>query len=143
MYQNIGSGFLRSFKVSFGLCAGYGENSRNFTMDDAKASIHGWMQSRIEAGLPFLTGHLMAGQVVYAWPNGDGTSGKGDEPGGLFVGEVSVLYDADATDEEVVARLDELATAIGADLEQTRVYVAYGDKTWVLEKVGASTPTGD
>ena len=141
-FSKIGSGARRSFQVSFGLRAGYGADAKEFTLEQAKAALHGWMHARAAAGQPFLTGQLMAGQVVYAWPDGPGKAGTGDEPGAMFVGEVSVLYDAAATDDEVVARLDELAAHLGNALEQTRVYAAYGDKTWVMEVEKGETPTG-
>lgn len=142
-FNKVGSGARRSFQVSFGLAAGYGPTAKLFDLAAAKAALHGWMTTRAAAGLPFLTGQLMPSEVVYAWPEGPGKAGKGEEPGALFVGEVSVLYDATATDEEVVARLDDLAAHLGSELEQTRVYVAYGDRTWVMEVEKGETPTGN
>jgi hypothetical protein len=143
MYRNIGSGPRRSFQLSFGMQAGYGDDAKVYNLDDAKAALHGWMEQRIAAEKPYLTGQLMAAQTVYAWPEGEGKAGKGEEPGGVFVGEVSVLYEADRSDEEVVEQLNELASALGAAMEQTRVYVAYRDETWVMEREDASTPTGN
>ena len=130
----IGFGERRSFQITFGLLAGYGRGARVFHINDAKAIIHDWMVSRIEGDLSYVTGHLLESQVVYAWQGKDRIAGRGDEPGGVFQGEVSVVYDANQSDEEVVEQLNELGAALGAGLDQTRVYVSFGEQTWVLER---------
>lgn len=111
-------------------------------MEDAKTALHRWMRGRIERSLPYLTGQLVPAMTVYAWSD-SGTPVTGEEAGAIFMGEVSVLYDKDATDEDVKKRLDELASSLGSSLQQTRIYVAYGEESWVVERENESTPTGN
>jgi hypothetical protein len=54
-----------------------------------------------------------------------------------------VLYSANLSDDEVVGLLNELAAHLGNALGQTRVYVAYRDRTWVLQAEETATPTGE
>ncbi len=128
-YSKIGVGARRSFTISFGRLFGHGARAKSFTMQEVKDVLHAWMTGRA-AGLPFLIGQLSETTFVYAWPEGPG---KGDERGATFAGKGSVVYDAAATDEGVIARLDDLAVRLGDALRQTHVYVAYGDLTWVIE----------
>jgi hypothetical protein len=108
-YSIIASGPRRSFEITFGLSAGYEENSKKYSLADAQLIIHDWFKSRIERNLPFLTGTLLLGEVLYAWPTGDSQiAGLGGEPVGVYRGEVSVLYNPNITEEELKEALMEL-----------------------------------
>jgi len=134
----------RSFAITLGLSEGYGESAKVHTRQEVVDAALAYMKAKAAAGEPFLTGTVSAeGTVVYAWPESPGKSGGGKENTIVFYGEVSVLYNADTSDEDVKAMLDDMATSLGSILGQTRVYVAYRDQTWVLQAEQTATPTGE
>ncbi len=136
-------GTRRSFVVTFGLQEGYGDKARLHTVDEVVALIERHLKKRAAAGEPYLTGTVTEGQVVYAWPEDDGKVGVGHEPQATYAGEVSPLYNADLSDEEVEVILNDLASEIGVALGQTRVYVAYRGDIWILQQKDSETPTGE
>ena len=134
----------RSFAITLGLSEGYGESAKIHTREEVIEAAFSYMKAKAASGQPYLTGTVSAvGTVVYAWPEGPGKSGGGTEDNLTFTGEVSVLYNAETSDEEVEAMLDEFAAHLGGILGQTRVYVAYRDKMWVLQAEKTETPTGE
>jgi len=145
MYKTVAGslGTRRSFAVTCGLAAGYGAAAKIHQASEAVEASLSWMKARAAAGLPFLTGSVTTGQVVYAWPNGPGQAGGGFEPVARFEGEVSPLYNAAMTDEEAIEILNNLASHLGTAFGQTRVYVVYCGKIWVLQAEEAATPTGE
>jgi hypothetical protein len=139
-YERVGDGLRRSFKITFGLIPGYGDDPK-YSVEHARYVIQDWMKGRIERNLNFLTGVLTRGEILYAYVKKDGFIARIAEPGGVFAGEVNVLYDSRASDEDIEERLDDLATYLGRQMEQTRVYVTYRDKMWVLMAEGKSSPS--
>lgn len=134
----------RSFAITLGLSEGYGDAAKIHSRQEVIEASLAYMKAKAAEGKPYLTGTVSAvGAVVYAWPEGPGKSGGGTEDNLTFTGEVSVLYNADTSDEEVEAMLDEFAAHLGGILGQTRVYVAYRDKTWVVQAEKMETPTGE
>jgi hypothetical protein len=139
-YERIGDGLRRSFKITFGLIPGYGDDPK-YSIERARYVIQDWMKDRIARNLDFLNGVLTRGEFLYAYVKKDGLIVGVAEPGGVFAGEVNILYDSRASDEDIEERLDDLATHLGRQLEQTRVYVTYRDKMWVLMAEGKSSPS--
>jgi hypothetical protein len=92
-----------------------------------------WMSRRVEAGLPALSGMFTRAEVTYAWPRPDGTAGSGREPVAVFTGEAVHAYLGHLPDQEIEAMLNELAVELGAALGQERLYVAFCDRTWILD----------
>lgn len=134
----------RSFSLTLGLREGYDDvSSKRHTVEEVIHHLQAWMVRRISARKPFLTGAVSKGEVVYAWPEGDGSIGKSHEPVVNFSGEVSALYDAHLSDKQVEKMLDSLAAHLGKHLGQTRVYVAYRDKTWILQAEGKKSSRGE
>jgi hypothetical protein len=72
-------------------------------------------------------------EVTYAWPRDDGTVGSDREPVALFTGEAVHAYLGHLSDAVIEAMLNELATELGAALGQERIYVAFTDRTWILD----------
>lgn len=132
----------RSFCVGFGLQEGYG-NARLHSKDEVVDLIESHLKMRAAGGQSYLTGTVTEGQVVYAWPEGPGQAGGGNESQALYSGEVSPLYNAGLSDEEAEVILNDLASEIGSALGQTRVYIAYRDETWILQAEESETPTGE
>lgn len=134
----------RSFAITLGLSEGYGESAKLHTRQEVVDAALAYMKAKAADGKPYLTGTVSAeGTVVYAWPEGPGKSGGGTENNVVFFGEVSVLYNADTSDEDAKAMLDEMAAHLGSVLGQTRIYVAYCGETWVLQAEEKATPTGE
>jgi hypothetical protein len=129
----------RPFTVVVGRSPGY-DGAPNAPTGAAVAAVLVWMKDRAVAAQPYLTGVITEGSVCYAWADDQGGAGGAAEPAVVFSGDVSVLYAADVTHEEVEAMLDELGGLLGAVLDQTRVYVTYRDSAWVLEREGRTTP---
>jgi hypothetical protein len=72
-------------------------------------------------------------EVTYAWPRADGTVGSDREPVALFTGEAVHAYPGHLSDAAIEEMLNELATELGAALGQERIYVAFADRTWILD----------
>lgn len=145
MYKVIdGScGTRREFKITIGLSEGYGSSAKTHSADEVISLIENYLKKKAANQEPFLTGSIATGTVVYAWPEGKGQAGGGHEPNIIYSGEVSPLYNKDLSDESVGKILNDIAGHIGGQLGQTRVYVAFRNETWVLQKEDTVTPTGE
>jgi hypothetical protein len=91
------------------------------------------MKRRVEAGRPALSGMFTRAEVTYAWPRADGTVGSDREPVALFTGEAVHAYLGHLSDAAIEEMLNELATELRAALGQERIYVAFADRTWILD----------
>jgi hypothetical protein len=91
------------------------------------------MKRRVEAGQPALSGMFTRAEVTYAWPRPDGTVGSDREPVALFTGEAVHAYLGHLSDQTIEAMLNELSIELGAALGQERIYVAFADRTWILD----------
>ena len=79
-------------------------------------------------------------EVAYAWPRADGTVGSDREPVALFSGEAVHAYLGHLPDSDIEAMLNELAAELGAALGQERLYVAFGERTWILDAGDRAAP---
>ncbi len=139
----IGSrGECRNFKITWGLSEGY-VSAKTHTPEEVVSLIESYLKNKAAGGESYLTGSVTTGVVVYAWPKGKGQAGGGHEPNAVYSGEVSPLYNSGLSDPFVRKMLDEMASHIGGQRGQTRVYVAYRDETWILQKEETATPTGE
>jgi hypothetical protein len=91
------------------------------------------MKRRVEAGQPALSGMFTRAEVTYAWPRPDGTVGSDREPVALFTGEAVHAYLGQLPDSVIEAMLNELSIELGTALGQERIYVAFADRTWILD----------
>ncbi len=123
----------RDFRITIGLREGWDAEGRVFDVSEAVRTARAWMKRRVEAGQPALSGMFTRGEVTYAWPRGDGTVGSDREPVALFTGEAVHAYLGQLPDEAIEAMLNELAVELGAALGQERIYVAFADRTWILD----------
>ncbi len=123
----------RDFRVSVGLREGWHPEGRVFDVSEAVRTARAWMKRRIEAGQPALSGMFTRAEVTYAWPRDDGTVGSDREPVALFTGEAVHAYLGHLPDAAIEAMLNELARELGAALGQERIYVAFADRTWILD----------
>jgi hypothetical protein len=123
----------RDFRISVGLREGWDTDGRVFDVSEAVRTARAWMKHRVEAGLPALSGMFTRAEVTYAWPRPDGTVGSDREPVALFTGEAVHAYLGHLPDEAIEAMLNELSIELGAALGQERIYVAFADRTWILD----------
>ena len=54
-------------------------------------------------------------------------------PVALFTGEAVPVYLGHLPDATIEAMLNKLAAQLGAALGQERIYVAFGERTWILD----------
>ncbi len=72
-------------------------------------------------------------EVTYAWLRPDGTVGSDREPVAVFTGEAVYAYLGHLPDTAIEAMLNELSAELGAALGQERIYIAFADRTWILD----------
>jgi len=145
MYKMVegSSGEARSFAITVGLQEGYGSTGKTHNMEEVVSLIESYLKKLAVDGKPFLTGIITSGTVVYAWPEGTGKAEGGHEPQVVFSGEVTPLYLSSLSDKEVEGFLNDLASFLGEKLGQTRIYLRYKVKAWILQWEGSKTPTGE
>jgi hypothetical protein len=131
----------RDFRITLGLREGWDTEGRVYDVSEAVRTARSWMRRRVAAGLPALSGMFTRGEVTYAWPEADGTTGSDREPVAIFAGEAVHAYLGRLTDAEIEAMLNDLATELGAALGQERIYVAFCDRAWILDAGGRVTET--
>ncbi len=126
-------GKRRDFRISVGLREGWDEEGRVFDVSEAVRTARAWMLRRVEAGLPALSGLFTRAEATYAWPRPDGSVGSDREPVAVFTGEAVHAYLGHLPDAAIEKMLNELAVELGAALGQERIYVAFADRTWILD----------
>lgn len=136
-------GLAPRFEVTSGLAEGYGPSAKLHRLEEAVEVIAAHLKECAAAGRPFLSGRLVAGEVVYAWRSEGGQAGSGHEPAAVYSGEVNPLYNASMSDQAIEAFLEGLAAAIGSALGQTRIYISLAGEMWILQREEAETPTGE
>jgi hypothetical protein len=123
----------RDFRITVGLREGWDEEGRVYDVSEAVRTARAWMRRRVAAGLPALSGMFTRAEVTYAWPRRDGSVGSDREPVAIFTGEAVHAYLGHLPDPDIEALLNELAAELGAALGQERLYVAFCDRTWILD----------
>ena len=104
-----------------------------FDVSEAVRTARAWMKRRVEAGHPAPSGMFARAEVTYACPREDGTVGSDREPVAQFTGEAVRAHLGHLSDAVTDAMLNELATELGAALGQEGFYVAFADRTWILD----------
>jgi hypothetical protein len=123
----------RDFRITVGLREGWDPEGRVFDVSEAVRTARAWMKRRVEAGRPALSGMFTRAEVTYAWPREDGGVGSDREPVAIFTGEAVHAYLGHVPDAEIESMLNDLAAELGAALGQERLYVAFCDRTWILD----------
>src|ERR1700687_3690556 len=123
----------RVFLIDMGLREGWDADGRLFDVSEAVRTAHAWMKRRVEAGQPALSGMFTRAEVTCAWPRPDGPVGSDREPVALFTGEAVHAYLGHLSDQAIKTMLNELSIELGAALGQERIYVAFADRTWILD----------
>jgi len=123
----------REFRITVGLREGWDAEGRVFDVTEAVRTARAWMTRRVELGLPALSGMFTRGEVTYAWPRPDGSTGSDREPVAIFSGEAVHAYLGHLPDADIEDMLNDLAKELGAALGQERLYVSFRDRTWILD----------
>ncbi len=123
----------RDFRITVGLREGWDEEGRVFDVSEAVRTARTWMTRRVAAGLPALSGMFTRAEVTYAWPRPDGSVGSDREPVAILNGEAVHAYLGHLPDDAIEAMLNELAIELGVALGQERMYIAFTDRTWILD----------
>jgi hypothetical protein len=123
----------RDFRITVGLREGWDVEGRVYDVSEAVRTARAWMSQRVGAGRPALSGMFTRAEVTYAWPRPDGTAGSDREPVAVFTGEAVHAYLGHLPDPDIETMLNELAVELGAALGQERLYVAFCDRTWILD----------
>ena len=123
----------RDFRITVGLREGWDAEGRVYDVSEAVRTAKAWMTRRVAARLPALSGMFTRAEVTYAWPRPDGSVGSEREPVAVFTGEAVHAYLGSLPDKDIEAMLNELAVELGAALGQERLYVAFCDRTWILD----------
>jgi hypothetical protein len=131
-----------SFAITVGLREGYESSSKTHTIGRVIFLMESFLKSCAAERRPFLTGVVTTGEVVYAWPLETGGALSSHEPVAIFSGEKNPLYNSAMSDHQAVEWLLNLASHLGEELGQTRVYVVYDGHMRILQKDGAKHPTG-
>jgi hypothetical protein len=123
----------REFRITVGLREGWDPEGRVFDVSEAVRTARAWMKRRAEARLPALSGMFTRAEVTYAWRRPDGSVGSDREPVAIFTGEAVHAYLGNLPDKDIESMLNELAIELGCALGQERLYVAFCDRTWILD----------
>jgi hypothetical protein len=123
----------RDFRITVGLREGWEPEGRVYDVSEAVRTARAWMRRRVGAGLPALSGMFTRAEVTYAWPRPDGSAGSDREPVAIFTGEAVHAYLGHLDDAEIEAMLNDLAVELGVALGQERLYIAFCDRTWILD----------
>ena len=122
----------RSFTITVGLKEGYDSfHSHGHNIFELMWASTDWMKHRVEKNLPYLPGMWRTADMNYIH-NGMHIC----EPVAIFCGEVNHLYNSDLKNFQIEEMLNELASILGSTTNQTRVYLTFCDKMWILEKEG-------
>jgi hypothetical protein len=118
----------RSFSITVGLNEGY-DSPCSHNIYELIWECIDWMIDRVEKNLPYLPGMWKTADMCYVH-NGHQII----EPVAIFCGEVNHLYNSNLKDNDIEEMLNELASVLGSTTNQTRVYLSFCDKMWILEK---------
>lgn len=136
----------RPYTITLGMHPGYETGVDAFAASwprtrerAAVTAALGWMAGRAVTGRPYLTGNFQRGVLSYAWASGPLAETRA-EHSLTFSGCASPEHHRDLGNGDIEAMLNELADAMGAALDQTRVYVSYRDDIWIRQANGKTTP---
>lgn len=118
----------RPFQISCGLREGYDLSSRVQTATEARIVIQNWLEERIKGGKKVAVGTLFEGQFIYPWVEDQNVSSR-YEPAFHYKG----IIREDASDEEAVEMLQDLAKELAQKLKQKRIHIEFSSTYFLLE----------
>ena len=118
----------RPFQISCGLREGYDLASPIHTIADARAVIQDWLERRTKSGKKVAVGTLLEGQFIYPWIEGQNISSR-YEPAFHYKGMIR----KDASDEEAVEMLEDLAREFAEKFNQKRIHIEFCSSYFLFE----------
>ena len=107
---------------------GYDLSSRVHTITDARTVIQSWLEKRTKDNKKVAVGTLLDGQFIYPWIEGQNISSK-YEPAFHYKGMIR----EDASDEEAMEMLADLAKELAQKLNQKRVHIEFCSTYFLFE----------
>jgi hypothetical protein len=121
----------KSYKITFALKEGYSPEGKVHPVKDAAKIIRSWMEERLAADRPVLSGILQEGQLFFPAVNGS-KEAVTVSPTAVYYGELSSPEENKRKNKEVKETLESLAGRLKADLKQESVYLIYRDTHWCI-----------
>lgn len=119
----------RHFEITGGLVEGYDNLNQYHSLDEVYEAHASWQKARnIIQGV-----RVMYVKILYGWRE-NAELEWAEEPGFLISGGINILYDTDLSDDDALARILDLAEWMGAALGQTRMYVTFDERDYILER---------
>lgn len=139
-YERVAASPRRSFRLTVGTQQGYEQASKAADAGISVRVVEEWVRACLAAGLPYLSGIVTTGEVVYGWNDPVTGIQARTEPCVIFSGVLSAAHDADMSDDTAADCLESLAAELARAYEQTRAYIEFMDTTWIIQHVDRSTP---
>lgn len=118
----------RPFQISCGLREGYDLASPVRTLANARTVIQDWLEKRMRAGKKVAVGTLLEGQFIYPWVEDQNISSR-YESAFHYKGMIR----EDASDEEAIEMLEDLAKELARKFNQKRVHIEFCSTYYLLE----------
>lgn len=121
----------KNFKITVSLKEGYEAGAKRHRISVAEKAIAGWMNKRLEAEAPVVSGFLHEGKLLFPAKQKQPATVT-IEPTAVFEGELSSPEDVKRSDKEVRQTLSLLADTLKSKLRQQSVFVSYRDDHWCV-----------
>ena len=121
----------KSYKITFALKEGYGPKGKVHRLADASNVFRLWMEHRLDAGKPVVSGLLQEGQLFFP-----AVKGSKDlvtvSPTAVYYAELAYPEEQRRKNKEVKQTLESLALSLKAALKQESVFIIYRDVHWCI-----------
>jgi hypothetical protein len=121
----------KSYKITFALKEGYSPKGKVHSIAEAAKVIKDWMEGRLTAGQPVLTGLLQEGQLFFPSVGGP-KAAVTISPTAVYKGELSSPEEIRRKNKEVKDTLESLALRLKKELKQESVFIIYRDTHWCI-----------
>lgn len=118
----------RPFRISCGLHEGYEQSNKTHTISEAREIISQWIEGRLRDTKKILVGTLFKGEYIYPLTKENAIT-TGCEPAFYYQGVVR----EDASSEDALEMLEDLARTLSSTLGQERVHVLWCSEYFVIE----------
>jgi GTP cyclohydrolase I len=121
----------KSYKLTFALKEGYSPKGKVHSIGDAAKIIKAWMEQKLTAREPVVSGLLQEGQLFF--PATDSSKELVTvSPTAVYYGELSTPEELKRKNKEVKETLESLAKQLKTGLKQQSVFVIYRDVHWCV-----------
>lgn len=136
-YSYLASGPARSFAITGGLLEGYDrDHGYIHPIEDVIAAHATW---QVKMGV-IQELAIRPTTICYGSFDHNNEVIPASEPGFVASGGINVLYNNRVTDEEAFIRISDLAAWIADQLKQTRIYLTWAGRDYILERQSTHEP---